>query len=152
MSNVQVYQRTETGCDSIFLSKSAMYKRIKRKHRSERVHCRYRCGRSYVNQCDSLSHERTYDRNLDAARIGGGINQQHYHSRSQADQRMRQVNSLHGDFRMYRKSLNFDVNIYEKLRHAILHDVREVLRTHQSNIKYYVTGKFVFEKAHRPGI
>ena len=56
-----------------------------------------------------------------------------------------------GNFRMYRMSLNSDRNIYEKLRHVILNDVRAVLRQQQNNDKYYVTGKFVFEKAHRPG-
>ena len=42
--------------------------------------------------------------------------------------------------------------MFEKLRHTILNDVRGVFRRQQNNIKFYVTGKFVFEKWHRPGV
>ena len=65
---------------------------------------------------------------------------------------MEQVISAHaGNFRLYRRSLNSDRNIYEKLRN-VLHDVQGVLRQQHSNVKCYVTGKFVLEKAHRLGI
>ena len=66
---------------------------------------------------------------------------------------MRQVMSRHdGDFRMHRKTMNSDKNIYEQLQHTIMNDVRGILRQQHNNVKYYITCKFVFEKADRPGV
>ena len=42
--------------------------------------------------------------------------------------------------------------MYEQLRHIIMLDVRGVIRKHRNNIRFYVTGEFIFEKAQRPGV
>ena len=87
----------------------------------------------------------------DADCIGSGVNQPHYYSSNH--HQMRQVMSRHdGNFRMYQKTLHSDKNIYEQLGHTIMNDVRGVLHQQQNNVKYYITCKFIFEKAHRPGV
>ena len=146
-------QFTCNECDMTFGSRSGRDKHVKRIHRRDRIACRHGCGKSYVKNCSSLHHhERTCDLNPDAARIGGGINQQHYRQHIQS-QRMERIQTAHaGNFRLYRRSLNCDRNVYENLRNVILHDVRGVLRQQHQNVKYYVTGKFIFEKPHRPGV
>lgn len=139
-------------CGKTYLSRSGRDRHIQRVHRNIRVMCTHGCGKSYVNQSDSLRHhERTCDENPNAAHIGAGINQQHYGHL--ANTRMEQVQSAHaGNVRLFRRSLNSDRNVYEQLRNVILHDVRGILRRQKSNLKYYVTGKFIFEKPERPGV
>ena len=33
-----------------------------------------------------------------------------------------------------------------------MHDIRGVVRREHNNLKFYITGRFIFEKAHRPGV
>ena len=121
-----------------------------------KVACMHGCGKFYVKNCDSLRHhERTCDSNPNAARIGRGTPQQFYRRTGgqQMAQRMTQVETAHGgNFRLYRKSIDSNKNVIDKLRHVIMNDCRGVIRNEPQNIKFYVTGKFVFEKATRPGV
>ena len=147
-----VYTCSDATCSKEFNSKSGRDKHIKRIHRRELVACKHGCGRTYVNRCPNLRHhEQTCDQNPDAARIGQGIRQQFHQATS--DQTMRLVRTAHGDnFSIYRKSINSGNNIYGQLRHAIMNDCRGVIRNQRDNVKFYVTGKFIFEKASRPGV
>ena len=97
-----------TGFNSKFLTREGRHKHIKRIHRNERVYCGHGFGRSYSNKSKSLKHhDRTCDDNPNAARVGAGVNQQHYHSTGREDHRMKQVRPVYdGNLRIYRKSLN----------------------------------------------
>ena len=132
--------------------RSGRDRHIKRIHRTDRIPCRHGCGKTYIKRCDSLHHyERTCDINPAAASVGGGIHQQHH--QHTANSKMELIKTAHtGNYRLFRRSLNSDRNVYEKLRHVTLNDVRGILRQQRGNVKYYVTGNFVFEKPHRPGV
>ena len=150
----EVYYCTEEGCDKMFMSRQGRHKHVKRKHQENtRVSCRYGCGKSYLVSGSSLSlHERTCDMNNDSVAVGMGIPQQHYNPRTVND-RMELIRSSHSNnFRIYRKTLNTSRKIFDQLRHTIMHDIRGVVRREHNNLKFYITGRFIFEKAHRPGV
>ena len=66
---------------------------------------------------------------------------------------MRQVqSSVQNNFRLYRRVLNTNRNIFEQVRHVVMHNARGILRRQRHNVKFYITGKFIFEKALRPGV
>ena len=58
--------------------------------------------------------------------------------------------SMQANLRLYRRSLNATENIFDRIRHVIMHDVRGVIRRERKNVKFYVTGEFVFQKGARP--
>ena len=58
--------------------------------------------------------------------------------------------SMQANLRLYRKSLNAQQNIFAQLRDVIMHDVRGVIRRERKNVKFYVTGEFIFQKGARP--
>ena len=66
---------------------------------------------------------------------------------------MRLVRSaMQANLRLYRRNLNAERNIYERIRHVIMNDVRGVIRRECKNVKFYVTGEFVFQKGTRPDV
>ena len=60
--------------------------------------------------------------------------------------------SMQANLRLYRRTLNANENIFEQLRHVIMNDVRGVIRRERKNVKFYVTGEFIFQKGARPEI
>ena len=60
--------------------------------------------------------------------------------------------SMQANLRLYRRTLNAQQNIFDRIRHVIMHDVRGVIRRERKNVKFYVTGEFVFQKGARPAI
>ncbi len=86
--------------------------------------------------------------------IGEGIPQQHYRNTPRgSDKTMRLVRSLvQANLHLYRRSLNATENIFDRLRHIIMHDVRGVIRRERKNVKFYVTGEFIFQKGACPDV
>ena len=60
--------------------------------------------------------------------------------------------SMQANLRLYRRQLNATQNIFDQLRHVIMHDVRGIIRRERKNVKFYVTGEFVFQKGARPDV
>ncbi len=88
-----------------------------------------------------------------SARIGGGVPQQHYNTPRGSDHTMRLVrSSMQANLRLYRRTLNAQQNILEQLRHVIMHDVRGVIHRERKNVKFYLTGEFIFQKGAHPDI
>ncbi len=59
---------------------------------------------------------------------------------------------MQANLRLYRRTLNANENIFDRLRHTIMNDVRGIIRRQRKNVKFYVTGEFVFQKGARPDI
>ena len=57
--------------------------------------------------------------------------------------------SMQDNFRIYRKMLHAKKKIFEQIRDVIMHDVRGVIRSERQNVKFLVTGEFIFQKAAR---
>ena len=112
----EVFYCTEPNCNKMFLSRCGGDKHIQREHQTNtRIYCKHGCGKSYVKHSDSLKHhERTCDQNPDAAHVGGVPQQQH--RTAITDDRTNLIQSAHqSNFRLYRKALNTNQNIYEQL-------------------------------------
>ena len=60
--------------------------------------------------------------------------------------------SMQANLRLYRKTLNAKENIFENTRHVIMNDVRGIIRRERKNIKFFVSGEFIFQKASRPEV
>ena len=60
--------------------------------------------------------------------------------------------SMQANLRLYRRQLNATQNIFDQLRHVIMHDVRGIIRRERKNVKFYVTGEFIFQKGARPDV
>ena len=60
--------------------------------------------------------------------------------------------SMQANLRLYRRTLNATENIFDQIRHVIMHDVRGVIRRERKNVKFYVTGQFMFRKGARPDV
>ena len=60
--------------------------------------------------------------------------------------------SMQANLRLYRRTLNAQRNIFDRIRHVIMNDVRGVIRRERKNVKFYVTGEFIFQKGARPDI
>ena len=58
--------------------------------------------------------------------------------------------SMQANLRLYRRSLNATENIFDRIRHVIMHDVRGVIRRERKNVKFYVSGQFIFQKGAHP--
>ena len=86
--------------------------------------------------------------------IGEGIPQQHFQNVPRgSDKTMRLVrSSMQANLRLYRRTLNATENIFDRIRHVIMHDVRGVIRRERKNVKFYVTGQFMFQKGARPDV
>ena len=86
--------------------------------------------------------------------IGGGVPQQHYEETPRgSDKAMRLVrSSMQANLRLYRRNLNATENIFDRIRHVIMHDVRGIIRRERKNVKFYVTGECIFEKDARPEV
>ena len=67
---------------------------------------------------------------------------------------MVKVSTAHDDnYSLYRKSINSNKkNILKQLHHAIINDCRGIVQRERDNIKFYIVGSFVFEKASRSGV
>ena len=87
-------------------------------------------------------------------RTGRGVPQQHYDNVPRGSERtMRLVrSSMQTNLRLYRRKLNAKENIFDRLRDVIMHDVRGVIRRERKNVKFYITGDFIFQKGARPEI
>ena len=86
--------------------------------------------------------------------IGEGIPQQHFQNVPRgSDKTMRLVrSSMEANLRLYRRTLYATENIFDRIRHVIMHDVRGVIRRERKNVKFYVSGQFIFQKATRPDV
>ena len=86
--------------------------------------------------------------------IGEGVPQQHFQNVPRgSDKTMRLVrSSMQANLRLYRRTLNATENIFDRIRHVIMHDVRGVIRRERKNVKFYVTGQFMFQKGARPDV
>ncbi len=60
--------------------------------------------------------------------------------------------SMQANLRLYRRTLNVHQNIFDQLRDVIMHDARGVIRRERKNVKFYVTGEFIFQKGARPDV
>ena len=60
--------------------------------------------------------------------------------------------SMQANLRLYRRTLNATENIFDRIRHVIMHDVRGVIRRERKSVKFYVTGQFMFQKGARPDV
>ena len=67
---------------------------------------------------------------------------------------MVKVSTAHDDnYSLYRKSINSNKkNILKQLHHAIINDCRGMVQRERANIKFYIVGSLVFEKASRSGV
>ena len=84
--------------------------------------------------------------------IGVGIPQQHFRDVPRgSDKTMRLVrSSMQANLRLYRRSLNARVKIFDRIRDVIMHDVRGIIRRERKNVKFYVSGQFIFQKGAHP--
>ena len=86
--------------------------------------------------------------------IGEGVPQQHYQNIPRGSNKaMRLVrSSMQANLRLYRRNLNATRNIFDQIRNVIMHDVRGIIRRERKNVKFYVTGEFVFQKGTHPDV
>ena len=89
-----------------------------------------------------------------SVQIGRGVPQQHYENAPRgSDRAMRLVrSSMQANLRLYRRQLKVQENIFDQLRHVIMHDVRGIIRRERKNVKFYITGEFIFQKGSRPDV
>ena len=104
-----------------FQSKRGYDLHKKRIHEAIRISCGHGCGKLFVPNSNNLRHhERTCDRNPNAARIGAGVPQQFFRQQQiDESQRMKKMRTAHGgNVCQYRKSIDSNQNIFDKLQHA----------------------------------
>ena len=123
-------------------------------HDGVRVSCIHGCGKTFTQETPSKNHhERTCDENPNGVTVGRGLPQQFYRDTNRT-QKMVKVSTAHDDnYSLYHKCLNSDKkNILKQLHRAIINDCRGVAQCERDNIKFYIVGSFVFEKASRSGV
>ena len=60
--------------------------------------------------------------------------------------------SMQANLRLYRRTLNAQQNIFDQIRHVVMHDVRGIIRRERKNVKFYISGEFLFQKGARPHV
>ena len=60
--------------------------------------------------------------------------------------------SMRENLRLYRRQLNAENTIFDQIRHVIMHDVRGIIRRERKNVKFFITGEFIFQKGGRPDV
>ena len=129
------------------MSRSGRDKHVRRTHMgdSTRTPCRYGCGRTYCVRSKSLAHhERACDHKPNAANIGYGSTTTTFSWR--CHQCRPKNKPVQDNFRLYRRVLNTNQNMFEQVQHVVMHDARGILRRQRQNVKFYITGNFIFER------
>ena len=154
----ELFLCSEGNCNKSFKTRTNRdrHRRLKHYGSRRRVHCVYKCGRTYFENTNSLIfHQRTCDNNTT---IGYGLTQQ-FNERSTSntvadgDGVFKLVKTAHeGNYKLFRMELHTQVDIQSHLREGIMQDVKRILQKEHRNVKFSVAINCKFKKALRPNV